>query len=160
MQLRQIGGPAMKDTAVDGPMAMGSPVRGFRPVRAGLDFAANLPKPGTVTISPRASASPMAANTASTAVSAARFVTYASPATRSTMSFLFIHSLPEIRDSGYRGRSPSPHVHSIPATETALAAPQSSRRRGTSHARTLPGSGIDRRGFAIPDAPRAPTSAR
>ena len=59
--------PALKDTPADGPMAMRSPVRGFRPSRAGRSFRANLPKPVTVTSSLRASASAMDANTAPTA---------------------------------------------------------------------------------------------
>ena len=36
--------PALKDTVVEGPMATGSPVRGFPPVRAGRLFVENLPE--------------------------------------------------------------------------------------------------------------------
>ena len=50
--------PALKDTVFDAPLAMGSPVRGFRPVRAGRLFAENVPNPAMVTLSPHASAMP------------------------------------------------------------------------------------------------------
>ena len=49
----------MKDTEFDAPMAMRSPVRGFRPSRAGRLFLVNVPKPMMATVSPRSSASPM-----------------------------------------------------------------------------------------------------
>lgn len=69
---------------------MRSPVREFLPSRTGRSFLANLPKPATMTSSPRANASAMEANMAPTTDSAAGLAIPASPATRSAMSRLFI----------------------------------------------------------------------
>lgn len=60
----------LNEGAVEAAMAMLSPVRGLRPVRAGRDRVEKAPKPAIVTVSPPASASAMAENTAFTAASA------------------------------------------------------------------------------------------
>ena len=62
-------------------MATVSPVRGFRPVRAGRIFVENLPNPVTDTVSPFARASWVTPNTALTALFAWAFVSGARPAT-------------------------------------------------------------------------------
>ena len=55
-------------------MAMRSPVRGLRPWRVGRVLVVKLPKPGMETFSPCTSASPMAAKTAPTTLSAVALV--------------------------------------------------------------------------------------
>jgi len=63
--------PALNEGAVEAVMAMLSPVRRLRPVRAGRDRVEKAPKlSATVTVSPLESASPMVENTALTAASA------------------------------------------------------------------------------------------
>ena len=59
---------ASNDGAFDAATAMLSPVRGFRPDRAGRLFVENVPNPVTDTVSSFARASPMTSNTALTAL--------------------------------------------------------------------------------------------
>ena len=82
--------PALNDGAVEAGMAMLSPVAGFRPWRADRLRVAKLPKPAMVTFSPRASASPMAAKTALTTLSALALGTEVSAATWDASSALFM----------------------------------------------------------------------
>ena len=62
--------PALNEGAFEAAMLRLSPVRGLRPCRAARVFVVNVPNPGMSTLSPLASASPIAENTASTALSA------------------------------------------------------------------------------------------
>ena len=59
--------PALKVGNLDADIETASPVPGLRPVRAGRLLVPKVPNPGTGTSSPSASASPMIANTPSTA---------------------------------------------------------------------------------------------
>ena len=71
-----------------------SPVRGFRPRRAGRFFAENVPNPGRETRSPLARAPRMAPRSASTALSASALDRESCSATWAAMSdFLNVRSL-------------------------------------------------------------------
>ena len=78
----------LNEAAVEAAMAMLSPVRGLRPVRAGRDRVEKAPKPVIVTVSSRASASAMPENTAS-AASASDSDSEVLAATRAVSSRLF-----------------------------------------------------------------------
>ena len=67
-----------------------SPVAGLRPWRAARLRVANVPKPAIETVSPRASASPMVANTAPTTLSAVALVAEIRVATLDANSVLFM----------------------------------------------------------------------
>ena len=71
-------------------MVMVSPVRGLRPVRSGRDRVEKAPKPAIVTVSPLASASAMAENTALTAESTSDLDREVLAATWAASSRLFI----------------------------------------------------------------------
>ena len=66
------GGDSAPDvqTRFPGLVELSSPVRGFRPWRAGRDFVEKLAKPAILRVSPLASASMMVENTALTVASA------------------------------------------------------------------------------------------
>ena len=82
--------PALNEGAVEAAMVMVSPVRGLRPVRAGRERVEKAPKPAIVTVSPLASASAMAENTALTAAAASDFDSEVLAATPTASSRLFI----------------------------------------------------------------------
>ena len=83
-------------------MSMLSPVAGLRPWRAGRLRVAKVPKPAMETLSPRASASAIVANTAATALSAVALVTEARVATLDASSVLFM-AIPPSRCDGTSG---------------------------------------------------------
>jgi hypothetical protein len=78
--------PALRDAAI----SIASPVCGLRPERAARSRTSNVPKPGSVTLSPLVRADEMASTTASTAASAPDLDRSAPWATASTSSRLFI----------------------------------------------------------------------
>ena len=78
------------------PSGTASPVLGLRPVRAGRLLVPKIPNPGSRTSSPSASASPMVANTPSTASLAALLLSPVRAAKRSAISVLFMCSPPAV----------------------------------------------------------------
>ena len=86
--------PALNNGTFEAAIAMLSPVRGFRPCRAGRSFTEKVPNPATLTVSPLARASLMDPSTALTAVSASAFDSEASAATQVDRSDLFTRILP------------------------------------------------------------------
>ena len=88
--------PALNVGDVDADIATASPVLGLRPVRAGRLLVPKVPNPGSRTFSPSARASPIIANTPSTASLAATLLSPVRAAKRSAISVLFISSLPAV----------------------------------------------------------------
>ena len=75
--------PAVNVRDVDADIERASPVLGLRPVRAGLLLVPKVPNPAIRTSSPLARASPMAANTPSTASLATTLLSPVRAASRS-----------------------------------------------------------------------------
>ena len=138
---------ALNDTPDDGPMAMHSPVRGFRPSRAGRSVRANLPKPPAVTSSPRARASVMDPNTAPTAASAACF---ACPLRRGRARRYPASSFPRLPAFADRGERGSRSERQRSRTPPPIPNPIRLRRPGRSR-RSRPC-----RRSASPPSPRPP----
>ena len=90
------GLPALNVGVAEAAMFRLSPVLGLRPVRAGRLLVPKVPEPTTRTSSPLARASPIASNTASTALPAADLPTPIRSATRLAISDLFTRSLPAL----------------------------------------------------------------
>ena len=72
---------ALNEGALEAAMAMGSPVRGFRPRRAACVLVAKVPNPATVTVSPLARALAVAVNSAVTAAVALAYESDSAAAT-------------------------------------------------------------------------------
>src|SRR6478672_5234647 len=82
--------PGLKAGAVDAAMSIASPVCGFRPWRAARSRVSNVPKPGSVTLSPELSAVVMESRTAFRALSAWAALRPDASATVSRSSVLFM----------------------------------------------------------------------
>src|SRR5680860_623128 len=85
--------PAVNFTPFDAAIWTGSPVRGLRPIRALRSVRDQATKPGSVTLSPLATALWTVSINASTAFCAAALLRSAAPATLSTSSDLFTLNL-------------------------------------------------------------------
>ena len=160
--------PALNVVDVDADIETASPVLGLRPVRAGRLLVPKVPNPGSRTSSPSASASPMMANTPSTASLAAPLLTPVRAAKRSAISVLFMCSppammlcrsaipgwhiarfqTPTITNARLRRRPAAPgRGHSVVAYSAGQCAPQ----------RTSCISGPSRRAPCVPPCARTPT---
>ena len=81
--------PALKAGALEAATWMVAPVWGLRPMRAARSLTSKVPKPGSVTLSPRCRVLVMAQSTASTDEPAAALFEPVASATASTNSLLF-----------------------------------------------------------------------
>ena len=135
--------PALNVGDVDADIETASPVLGLRPVRAGRLLVPKVPNPGSRTSSPSASASPMMANTPSTASLAAPLFTPVG-GSQTVGHLRLVHVLTSRRDA-------VPFRH-----------PRTAHRPSSGH--RLPRIPACRnarlhQGAAIPSSPISPTSA-